>query len=127
MSTKNNDDIHQYLNEDEMQILDDINEIQEKIHNHRNKKEKLENMSIKNIFSLWIKTNVDILNDISKMNHKSYEKYFEDIDNTKYWWKGIRLFVMYILNILTKNNRIIFMGINMIIISILIYFISSTS
>ena len=125
--SKKKDEMHQYLNDEELQILDDINEIQENIHKHKKETKKLENMSLKNLFGLWIKTNVDILNDISKINYKSYEKYFEDIDNTKYWWNGILTFIKFLFGILTKGNRIIFMGINLIIVSILIYFISSTS
>lgn len=127
MDSKNTDDVYQYLNDNELQVLDDINDIQEKIHNHKNEKKRLENMTIKDLFGLWLGNNVAIINDVSKINYSSFEKYFNDIDNTKFWWRGLVLFISYIYNILTKGNRIIFTGINMIIISILIYFISSSS
>ena len=127
MSLKEKGKIEQYLNDEELQILDDINEMQEKIHKHKYQKKRLENMSIKDMFNFWIKTNVDILNDLSKMNYNSYDKYFQDIDNTTFWWRGIIMIISSIVKIFTKEKRIIFTGINLIIISVLIYFISSTS
>ena len=38
--SKKKDEMHQYLNDEEIQILDDINEIQENIHNHKKKNKK---------------------------------------------------------------------------------------
>ena len=127
MSKNKKDAIYQYLNSDELQVLDDINEIQQKIHTHTSEKKKLENMTLKQLFYLWVKTNVDMINDLSNISLKKYNKYFDDIDNTKYWWRGLVIMFKTIFTIFTKDSRIIFTGINLIIVSILIYFISSSS
>lgn len=80
----------------------------------KNKKQsqQLENMDIKTIYQNTLKTLYNIIDDFIDMDLSKRSV----VDNFKE-----------ILNILTKNNRLIYVGIMSLIISILLYFIDTTS
>ena len=87
------------------------------------------NMSIRNVIKLWSKNNIDILVDITKFfsNFKKYNKYFDDIDETKMWFDGLKLIVYDLFVIFTKEKRIIFIGITLLLLSFGLYIIQITS
>ena len=83
-------------------------------------------MTINDLYNEWSKAHIDILKDLGKFSTKEYKKYFTDIDQTENWWNGIVIISKKIINLLTKNNRIIYVGITIIFIAIFVFFISSS-
>ncbi len=83
-------------------------------------------MTLKDIYENWSESHIQIIKELSKFSGKEYKKHFTDIDKTEEWWKGITLVCKDIFKILTNENRIIYVGITIIIISILVFFISSS-
>jgi hypothetical protein len=79
---------------------------------NKKKSEQLENMDIKTIYINTLKTLYNIIDDFIDMDLSKRSV----IDNFKE-----------VLHILTKNNRLIYVGIISLIISILFYFIDTTS
>lgn len=82
----------------------------ENINNEKKKEnERFYNLSLKEIFNNLIKTIVDIINDLSI--------YIEEKNNT----------IENLLNIFTKETRLIYIGILLIIISLMLFFINISS
>jgi len=116
----------EYLSDKELETLDKLSKVSNNIKKDSTESKKLENMRLIDLYNQWSKTHIDIIKDLSKFTTKEYKKYFTDIDKTEQWWTGIVLISKYILSILTKDGRIIYTGITIIVVAILMFFISSS-
>ena len=122
-------DIEINLSNDELKKIDSLNKISNKINKKIREDEHILNMSIKEIIRLWAKNNVDVLVDLTNFfaNFKKYNKYFDDIDETKMWLDGIKLIISDLFKIFIKEKRIIFIGLTLLLISFGLYIIQITS
>ena len=116
----------EYLSDKELETLDKLSKVSNNIKKDSEESKKLENMRLIDLYNQWSKTHIDIIKDLSKFTTKEYKKYFTDIDKTEQWWTGIVLISKYIFSILTKDGRIIYTGITIIVVAILMFFISSS-
>ena len=87
------------------------------------------NLSIHQLFKNWADNNIEILADFVKLvsNMSLYSKYFDDIDETGQWFEGLMHILKYLYNIFTMNDRAIYIGITLILISFGLYLIQITS
>lgn len=87
------------------------------------------NMSIKEVFNDWARTNLTVFSElvtfVSTMG--KYSKYFDDIDETRQWYNGIMAILRNLLSILTKDKRPIYVGITLILLSFALHLIQITS
>ena len=116
----------EHLTDNELETLNKLSTVSNKLRTSDIESKKLEHMTINNLYEHWSKTHIDVLKDLSKFTGKPYKQYFQDIDQTEKWWKGIQLVLTELLLIFTKDNRIIFIGITIVFISIFVFFISSS-
>ena len=101
------------------------NKINKKIHDENDPL----NMSIKNLFEKWASVNINIFVDITNFisNLSKYNKYFDDIDETGQWYNGIVKIFKDFSKILIENNRPIYFGITLVLLSFALYLIQITS
>tara|TARA_B100001093_G_scaffold371097_1_gene356060 strand:+ start:692 stop:1084 length:393 start_codon:yes stop_codon:yes gene_type:complete len=122
-------DIKMKLSNEELNKIASLNKLSNSVNKQIKNDDHIMNMSIKNVIKLWAKNNIDILVDITKFlsNFKKYNKYFDDIDETKMWFDGIKLIISDLFVIFTKEKRIIFIGITLLLLSFGLYIIQITS
>lgn len=92
-------------------------------------KEKLDNIGIRDILIKFSRYLYTIIDDISILfSKKKYKVYSKLLKNKKYnnWWIPIINHLRVVFIILTKETRIMYFGILLVIISILLFFISIT-
>jgi len=122
-------DIKMKLSNEELKKIESLNKLSNAVNKRIKNDDHIMNMSIRNVIKLWAKNNIDILVDITKFfsNFKKYNKYFDDIDETKMWFDGLKLIVYDLFVIFTKEKRIIFIGITLLLLSFGLYIIQITS
>ena len=116
----------QHLTDDEIETLNKLSNVSNNLKKTQDQNKKLENMTIKDIYENWSESHIQIIKELSKFSGKEYKKYFTDIDKTEEWWKGITLVAKDIFKIMTFDNRIIYVGITIILVAIMVFFISSS-
>ena len=116
----------EHLSDNELETLDKLSKVSNNIKKDSEESKKMENMKLIDLYNEWSKTHIGIIKDFGKFTSTEYKKYFTDIDKTEQWWAGIVLISKNILNILTKDGRIIYTGITIIVVAILMFFISSS-
>jgi hypothetical protein len=129
MATAQNLDIADYLSNKEKTTLDALTQGANVLKAEGTTDDDLLNISISELFTNWANKMQEILTDftglISKLN--KFSAYFNDIDNPRNWWVGGRKFLSEFITIFTKEQRSIYFGITLVIISIMIYIIQITS
>jgi hypothetical protein len=83
------------------------------------------NSSLRDLYKLWATRNLETVNDIIKfmVNIGNYSSYFQDIDETKQWFSGIINILKDFINIFKKEDRSIYVGFTILIISIMIWYL----
>jgi hypothetical protein len=83
------------------------------------------NMSLKDLLKEWSTINLKVVNDIIQFmtNIGDYSNYFEDIDQTKQWLEGIILIIKNFIKIFTKENRSLYIGFTILLITFMIWYI----
>jgi len=125
-----NKKIKKYLNNDEKKFLEELNKSTNDIKTKQLEQNNILNLPLKIIFSRWKQEMSNIILDLTnflseiKDNNK---KHFSDIDNSNEVFKGIFNILIKLINIFRKDNRSIYFGITLIILSILLYIIQITS
>ena len=121
--------LNTYLNKSEIKNLKKLEKISNKsskldIHNN-----DIMNLSIKEFIEHWANNNINIFSDIVQFfsNITNYKGYFNDIDKSENWTIGIYIIIKDFTGIFKKDKRSIYIGVTLILISILIYFIQITS
>ena len=86
-------------------------------------------MSIEEVFHQWSKENMIVFTEVVHFfsNLETYSKYFNNIDDTGKWFKGIKIMISDLIKIMMKNNRPIYIGITLLLLSFGLYIIQITS
>lgn len=108
------------LSREEQEYLKTINDKSNKIRNKIARDNDILQNNIYTLLNNWSKSLKDILDDIVHIE-LSLNK------DDQYWWKEILEFTNKIYFIFTKNDRKIYVGITLIIVSFLLYIIDITS
>ena len=100
-------DIEINLSNEELKKIDSLNKISNAVNKKIKEDDNLLNMSINEVIKLWAKNNIDVLVDLTNFfsNFKKYNKYFDDIDETKMWLDGFKLVIFDIIKIFTKKKK----------------------
>ena len=127
---KKNLEISKYLNNDEKKFLEELNKSSNNLKTKQLEQNNILNLPIKIIFDNWKvemrNIILDLTETISEITNNN-SKYFNDIDNTNEIFKGIYNICNKLINIFTKEERSIYFGITLIILSMLLYIIQITS
>ena len=115
------DDKQVILNNEERKILEELNSFSEKNRKEAVKKTVFYNLSLKQILDNFLLTWNDIINEIINLHTKMSKK------KKTYWWNNIKQILASIIEITTKGDRLIYVGIMLIIISFFIYFLLISS
>ena len=117
------------LSDRETNNIKNLNEQSNKLQNINRYRNDPINMSIKELFYKWTSVNIETFSDIVTFisNISIYSQYFDDIDHTGQWYKGIRIILRNLFKIFTKDNRPIFIGITLLVFSFALYIIQITS
>ena len=127
--TFNIPDLNVFLNNNEVNQLKYLNRTSNITQKHINDQKDPLNISIRNLFSIWAKINIDIFSDIVLFFSTlgKYSKFFDDVDNSTHWYNGILLILSELTKIFTKEQRIIYFGFTLILFSFMLYIIGMTS
>jgi len=84
------------------------------------------NMSLRDLFKEWSKQTLNTIMDIISfmVNIGDYQKYFTDIDQTSQWFTGIITILRDFMNIFRKDQRSLYVGFTILIISIMLWYIN---
>ena len=87
------------------------------------------NMSIREFIKKWADTNIFVLIDLTNFfgNLSEYKNHFDDIDDTQNWIKGFSKIFNNFYKIITKEQRPIFIGFTLVLISFALHIIQITS
>ena len=100
----------------------------ENIHESKKSKTDIMNMSLNVLINNWANVNSIVFSEIVVMFadiHK-YTNYVKE-DNANSILVAINYFIKDLFDIFTKDGRVLYIGLTLILISILIYFIGITS
>jgi hypothetical protein len=84
------------------------------------------NMSLRDLFKEWSRQTLNTIMDIIKfmVNIGDYEKYFNDIDDTKQWFTGIFTILSDFINIFRKEQRSLYIGFTILLLSLGMWYIN---
>ena len=118
-----------YLSDNEKKQLEYLNDTSNKINKLQNGKKDPFNMTLSELIQNWANTNIHVLIDITNFfsNLQKYNRYFDDIDNTGQWFTGIKKIIVDLSSIFVKNNRGIYIGFTLILLSFALHLIQITS
>ena len=113
-----------YLSNEEKQALTYLNKKSNKIREDISSINNIENISIRQIFNNWTKINNDIINEfIEHLNNFFNYNNKED----EQWYQRYIIFIKNILDTITKGDRLLYVGVSVVLISILTNFIIVSS
>jgi hypothetical protein len=115
------DDNQIILTTEENKILEQLNIFAEKSRKEAIKQTAFYNLSLKQLLDKFLSTWNNIINEIMNLHKMSYEK------NHNYWWNNIKQLLISINGIITKEDRLIYVGLMLIIISFFLYFLLISS
>ena len=122
-------DVTDYLSYDERENIDFLNKSSNKIRDEIIKSRDFLNIPLSKLFKIWADKMNHILEDLAIFfkNTRNYSNYFEDINDVNNWWRGILKILSEFSYIMVKDERSIYFGITLIMLSIGIYFIQISS
>ena len=120
--------LNTYLNTNEIKEIEYLNSIAKKSNQSIKDRTEFGNLTVNEILERWADTNVKIFIDIVDIfsNLDKYNNILDD-EQSNTIFKAILEFIRDFSQIFIKEKRAIYVGITMIIISILFYFIGITS
>tara|TARA_B100000085_G_scaffold197754_1_gene181429 strand:+ start:65 stop:490 length:426 start_codon:yes stop_codon:yes gene_type:complete len=140
MSEKNNpktkqSDVHKnmnmydfYLTPKEQRLITYLNKNTAMIKDAKESSDRLENLSIKTIYKRWSDRTYKIVNEfIDEFQKFVNTKPSDSLKNNTNVLDKYRDFMMNIVKILVKDDRLLYVGITFVIISMFVYFISVSS
>ena len=119
-------DNEQVLSVEEKKIIERLNNFASKTQKDALKDIKFFNMSLKELFDKFILTWREIINEIIHL-YTNYPRLKNNIYANQYWWKNIKSIFLKLFDIFTKNDRLIYVGFMLIIISFFMYFLLISS
>ena len=125
---KNMDMYDFYLTPKEQRLITYLNKNTSTIKNAREDHDRLENLSIKTIYKRWSDRIYKIINEIiEEFNNLVNTKPSDSLDTKQNEFEKYRTFLMNIIKITLKDDRLLYVGLTLIIISMFVYFISVSS
>ena len=124
-----NNDIYNMLTKKERQTIDRLNNPSNTIRQLNDYRKNPLNMSIEEVFHQWSEVNMIVFTEIVHFfsNLETYSKYFSNIDDTGKWLSGLKTITSDFIKIMMKNNRPIYIGITLLLLSFGLYIIQITS
>ncbi len=118
-----------YLSKTEKDQLEYLNKTSNRINKFQNEKKNPLNMTLSELIKNWANANIHVLIDITNFfsDLQKYNRYFDDIDNTGQWFTGIKKILVDLSSIFVKNNRGIYIGFTLILVSFALHLIQITS
>ena len=117
-----------FLNSNELEELKYLNNQVENINESKKSQTDIMNISLNVLINNWANVNYIVFSEIVVMLadiHK-YTNYVKE-DNANSILVAINYFIKDLFDIFTKDGRVLYIGLTLILISILIYFIGITS
>ena len=125
-----NMDVAKYLSPNERKILKILNKSSNKLSREYQKQNNFFNLSLHTISKRWGNVMKNIIKDLTiflQDFQENYSLYFNDIDNTSSWINGTTNIFKDLVFIFVRDDRSIYFGITLIILSILIYILQISS
>ena len=124
-----NPELNIFLNDKEKKNLKYLEDKSRLSKNIEIKQSDFMNKSLKEILEEWSKNNIEIFSDIVEFmsNISKYTDFFGDLDDTSNIALGIKNIFYDFSLIFIKNERSIYFGITLIMISMILYFIGISS
>ena len=119
-------DNEQILSVEEKQILERLDSFANKSQKTALKDIKFFNMTLNQIINQFLLTWRTIIEDIILLYKKS-PSFKNNIYEKVYWWENIKSSILALFNIFTMKDRLIYVGLMLIIISFFLYFIVISS
>lgn len=120
--------LNTYLNSNEISELEYLNQQVDKANQSINDRTDIMNLSLNMILKNWANVNSQVFAEIVVFvsGLDKYKEYIDDEDNNSFLI-AFKHFFVDLLQIFTKDGRLLYIGLTFILISILIYFIGITS
>ena len=122
MNSKNYDN---FLSKDEQKTLKLVNEKSNLLKEKKNVNNNFFNKSVKDLITEWSYHHQNMLDEVTKLTKKMNS--MQDVDKTNSWWNYLKQFCFNFIEIITKDERLIYTGITIVFISLLLYLIDSSS
>ena len=125
---KNMDMYDFYLTPKEQRLITYLNKNTADIKNAREKHDRLENLSIKTIYKRWSDRIYTIVNEvIEEFQNLLNTKPSDSLDTKGNEFEKYRVFLMNIIRIMVKDDRLLYVGITFVLISFFVYFVAVSS
>lgn len=120
--------LNTYLNSNEIKELDYLNSISEKANNSIRDRTEIGNLTLNEIVKRWANTNMIVFKDLVNLigNLDEYNNMINDENSSSIITALLKL-IRDVSDIFIKDDRAIYFGITLIVMSILFYFIGITS
>lgn len=119
-------ELEKYLTDDEQRRLIQLRQLAEHARSSAEESNHPLRMTLPQLIQRWITIHRDIIGEFVNFTsgfQGKYGIYFQDIDQSKQWFQGILLIIGELIGFFTKEDRGIYVGITLIIISLWIYFL----
>ena len=122
------DKLNTYLNANEISELKYLNEQAEKANESLKDKSDIMNLSLNELINNWANVNSKVFSDIVifMSNIGKYREYIEDDDSNSFLY-ALQNLLSDFMKIFNQEGRLLYIGMTLILISVLIYFIGITS
>ena len=122
MNSKN---YNNFLSKDEQKTLKLVNEQSNTLKNKNIDNKNILNKSVKEIITEWSYHHQNMLDEIVKLTNKLNK--MENIKDSQNWWEYLKEYLYNFMSIVTKEERLIYTGITVLVISLLLYLIDSSN
>jgi len=124
----NNMDMYDfYLTPKEQQLITYLNKNTNRIKEAKEGHDRFENLSIKTIYKRWSDRIYKILNEMIKEFQKLVNTQPSDSLEKRNELQKYKTFLMNTVNIMVKEDRLLYVGLTLVIISFFVYFVSVSS
>ena len=118
------EDLDRYLSEREVNLLNKLNTTSNKITEQSAFVKDILNKPIIDIVHNWSETHQDVLKDTADLFTKS--NVMQNIQTNDKWWVPIREFLGEFIKIVTKGERMFYVGLTVIFIGLIFVFVNVT-
>ena len=120
-------DYQNLLSLEERKIIDKLNNVSNDTKKYLKKNKEFYNISLKELFDNFLKTWNEIIIEFLQIYNKNKNKNQNILFKNRYWWNNFKNIMSELLYILTKKDRLIYVGFMLIIISFFMYFLLISS
>ena len=120
-------DYQNLLSLEERKIIDKLNNVSNDTKKYLKKNKEFYNISLKELFDNFLKTWNEIIIEFLQIYNKNKDKNQNILFKNRYWWNNFKNIMSELLYILTKKDRLIYVGFMLIIISFFMYFLLISS